>query len=212
MDTSPAWDRPISSLYTDHYELTMLQAALHSGAAERRTVFEAFARGLPEGRRFGIVAGTGRLLAGLADQACDAWRHRDAGLWELERREHYTSSKLSCWQALRCAYHLAQMGQIPGEPTRWAAEAERIRAWVHENCWSDRRRAFVWYPGTEELDTSLLLHAGSGFLIPPGTPHDAHDLGPGTGVMLSTYLVDPDQPLSSFVGAPPGADAADATT
>src|SRR5688500_8971268 len=66
MDTSPAWDRPISSLYTDHYELTMLQAALHSGAAERRTVFEAFARGLPEGRRYGIVAGTGRLLEGLA--------------------------------------------------------------------------------------------------------------------------------------------------
>ena len=66
MDTSPAWDRHVSSLYTDHYELTMLQAALHSGAAERRTVFEAFARGLPEGRRYGIVAGTGRLLEGLA--------------------------------------------------------------------------------------------------------------------------------------------------
>jgi quercetin dioxygenase-like cupin family protein len=54
---------------------------------------------------------------------------------------------------------------------------------------------------------ALLLHAGSGFLIPPGTPHNAHDLGPGTGVMLSTYLVDPDAPLSSFVDAPAGAAA-----
>ena len=45
----------------------MLQAALHSGAAHRRSVFQAFARGLPAGRRYGIVAGTGRLLEGIAN-------------------------------------------------------------------------------------------------------------------------------------------------
>lgn len=54
-------------MYTDHYELTMLQAALHSGAAQRKCVFEAFARRLPDGRRYGIVGGTGRLLEGIAD-------------------------------------------------------------------------------------------------------------------------------------------------
>ncbi|WP_431245539.1 cupin domain-containing protein [Leifsonia xyli] len=46
---------------------------------------------------------------------------------------------------------------------------------------------------------TLLLHAGSGFLIPPDTPHNARDLGPGTGRMLSTYIVSPDAPLASFV-------------
>jgi nicotinate phosphoribosyltransferase len=66
MDTMPFGDGPVTSLCTDHYELTMLQAALHSGASGRRTVFEAFARALPEGRRYGIVAGTGRLLEGIA--------------------------------------------------------------------------------------------------------------------------------------------------
>ena len=45
----------------------MLQAALHSGAAQRKCVFEAFARRLPDGRRYGIVGGTGRLLEGIAD-------------------------------------------------------------------------------------------------------------------------------------------------
>lgn len=45
----------------------MLQAALHSGAAHRKSVFEAFARRLPDGRRYGIVGGTGRLLEGLAN-------------------------------------------------------------------------------------------------------------------------------------------------
>lgn len=54
-------------MYTDHYELTMLQASLHSGAAQRKCVFEAFARRLPDGRRYGIVGGTGRLLEGIAD-------------------------------------------------------------------------------------------------------------------------------------------------
>ncbi|MFB9627867.1 nicotinate phosphoribosyltransferase [Nonomuraea helvata] len=51
-----------TALLTDHYELTMLQAALQSGAAHRRAVFEVFARHLPGGRRYGVVAGTGRVL------------------------------------------------------------------------------------------------------------------------------------------------------
>lgn len=51
-----------SALLTDRYELTMLQAARHSGKADRRTVFEVFSRSLPAGRRFGVFAGTGRLL------------------------------------------------------------------------------------------------------------------------------------------------------
>jgi nicotinate phosphoribosyltransferase len=54
-----------TGLLTDHYELTMLRAALRDGMAERRCVFELFARRLPEGRRYGVVAGTGRFLDAL---------------------------------------------------------------------------------------------------------------------------------------------------
>ncbi|MEH1127658.1 nicotinate phosphoribosyltransferase [Micromonospora sp. CPCC 206061] len=50
------------ALLTDHYELTMLRAALLDGTADRRCVFEVFARRLPTGRRYGVVAGTGRLI------------------------------------------------------------------------------------------------------------------------------------------------------
>jgi nicotinate phosphoribosyltransferase len=60
-----------TALLTDHYELTMLQAALADGAASRRCVFELFARRLPDGRRYGVVAGTGRALDALADFAFD---------------------------------------------------------------------------------------------------------------------------------------------
>jgi len=68
-------DAVLAGLLTDKYELTMLAAALRDGTAHRRTTFELFARRLPEGRRYGVVAGTGRLLEALPrfrfdDEAC----------------------------------------------------------------------------------------------------------------------------------------------
>lgn len=61
--------RASTALLIDQYELTMLQAALRSGTAGRRVAFEVFARHLPNGRRYGVVAGTGRLLDGIDDFA-----------------------------------------------------------------------------------------------------------------------------------------------
>ncbi|WP_036318208.1 nicotinate phosphoribosyltransferase, partial [Microbacterium sp. B24] len=55
-------EAPSSALLTDRYELTMIDAALRDGTAARRCVFELFGRRLPGARRFGVVAGTGRLL------------------------------------------------------------------------------------------------------------------------------------------------------
>ncbi len=52
-----------SALHTDRYELTMLEAGLRDGTAHRRCVFELFARRLPGDRRYGVVAGTGRLIS-----------------------------------------------------------------------------------------------------------------------------------------------------
>ncbi|WP_433673251.1 nicotinate phosphoribosyltransferase [Nocardia sp. CA-136227] len=54
-----------TALLTDQYELTMLAAALADDSAQRQCTFEVFARRLPNGRRYGVVAGTGRLLAAL---------------------------------------------------------------------------------------------------------------------------------------------------
>jgi nicotinate phosphoribosyltransferase len=69
-----------TALLTDRYELTMLQAALADGTAGRRCVFEVFTRRLPHGRRYGVLAGTGRVLEALAD-----FRFGDAELAWLER-------------------------------------------------------------------------------------------------------------------------------
>lgn len=71
-----------TALLTDHYELTMLQAALAAGTASRRSVFELFPRRLPDGRRYGVVAGVGRALEALErfrfdDEVIAFLRHRD---------------------------------------------------------------------------------------------------------------------------------------
>jgi nicotinate phosphoribosyltransferase len=56
-----------TGLLTDHYELTMLGSALADGTADRPCVFEVFARRLPDGRRYGVVAGTTRVLDAIGE-------------------------------------------------------------------------------------------------------------------------------------------------
>ncbi|KRE93732.1 nicotinate phosphoribosyltransferase [Nocardioides sp. Soil774] len=71
--------RTSAALLTDHYELTMVQAARQAGTADRRAVFELFARRLPQGRRYGVVAGVGRAL-----DAIEAFRFDPATIAALE--------------------------------------------------------------------------------------------------------------------------------
>jgi len=82
-----------TSLLTDHYELTMVRAAIHSGVHNRHSVFEMFARRLPEGRRYGIVAGAGRLL-----EALDEFRFSDDDI-DFLRRAGIADDALSEWLA-----------------------------------------------------------------------------------------------------------------
>jgi len=82
-----------TALLTDHYELTMVQAAMGSRTAFRRSVFELFPRRLPEGRRYGVVAGVGRAL-----EAIEAFRFDDATLAYLV--EHgIANEELAHWLA-----------------------------------------------------------------------------------------------------------------
>ena len=82
-----------TALLTDHYELTMLSSALRDGVADRTCVFEVFARRLPDGRRYGVVAGTGRLL-----DAITTFHFTDAELAHLERAEVVDGATLA-WLA-----------------------------------------------------------------------------------------------------------------
>ncbi|MGW3563185.1 nicotinate phosphoribosyltransferase [Streptomyces sp. NPDC000941] len=86
-------DVPSTALFTDRYELTMLQAALHAGTADRRSVFEVFTRRLPEGRRYGVVAGTGRVL-----DAVENFRF-DSGVLDFLADQHIVDEPTLTWLA-----------------------------------------------------------------------------------------------------------------
>ena len=85
-----------TALLTDRYELTMIDAALGSGTADRECVFEVFARRLPEGRRYGVVGGTGRLLELITE-----FRFGDAELGWLRDNNVVSSAALDWLAAYR---------------------------------------------------------------------------------------------------------------
>ncbi|WP_203567327.1 nicotinate phosphoribosyltransferase [Aestuariimicrobium ganziense] len=82
-----------TALLTDHYELTMVQAAVGRGTAFRRSVFELFPRRLPEGRRYGVVAGVGRAL-----EAIEKFRFDEAAL-EFLRSKNVVNDEVATWLA-----------------------------------------------------------------------------------------------------------------
>lgn len=82
-----------TALLTDHYELTMVDAAIQNGTADRECVFELFARKLPNDRRYGVVAGVGRAL-----ELLQHFRFGDSEL-EYLRSHHVVSAGTLDWLA-----------------------------------------------------------------------------------------------------------------
>lgn len=138
----------------------------------------------------------GRRLARTADLVCDLWREPDSGIWEVRSEPvHFTQSKIGCWTALRRAVQLAEQGQIPsGEAGRWRLEAKAIGKFIEEHCWSERKRSYVRFAGSEELDASLLLAILTGYGDSAGgrlgQTVDAIRRELGTGALLRRYSGD----------------------
>lgn len=98
------------------------------------------------------------MLAQLASRCADHWRQKDSGIWELPEEQHYTNSKVSCWQALARAVELADAGHIPATwRDRWARERDRVADWIDEHCWSEERQSYLAFPGSDMLDASVAL-------------------------------------------------------
>ncbi|MFN0029076.1 MAG: nicotinate phosphoribosyltransferase [Acidimicrobiales bacterium] len=94
LDVTPGDQRwTPTGLLTDHYELTMLDAALRSGVAQHRATFECFPRRLPPGRRYGVMAGVGRLV-----EALHVFRFDDGALTWLSQ-QGFLSARALQWLA-----------------------------------------------------------------------------------------------------------------
>ena len=59
---------------------------------------------------------------------------------------------------------LAEKGHLPSTCIpRWSRERERIKVWVDEHCWSEKKQAYTFYAGSDHLDASLTLAPYFGF-------------------------------------------------
>ncbi|KJV44443.1 glycoside hydrolase family 15 [Pantoea sp. BL1] len=112
---------------------------------------------------------TSRMLGKLANYCADQWRQKDSGIWELPDEQHYTHSKMACWQALDSAVSLAKAKHI--EPTwvkRWERERDRISEWIEQHCWSEQKQAYLFYPHADDkLDAALALVHHYGNTVKP---------------------------------------------
>jgi GH15 family glucan-1,4-alpha-glucosidase len=180
IDDVPGW-RGIGPVVTGNDAENQLQLGVYGDLFEMITAY------VGEGNV--LDAGTARLLSSVADRTCDHWRERDSGMWELEDLEHYTSSKMGCWQALDRAVELARLGQISGDVERWTAEREAVRQWIETEGWNQELGSYVMYPGSRRLDASVLLHAPSGFDQGPkmSSTIDAITERLGAGVLVYRY-------------------------
>lgn len=119
-------------------------------------IFETAARFVACGNI--LDARSAETLAHLADECADRWRLKDSGIWELEDVQHYTMSKVSCWQALARAVELADSGHIPTTcRDRWQRERDRVASWINSQCWSETKAAYLFYPGSDRLDAAMAL-------------------------------------------------------
>jgi GH15 family glucan-1,4-alpha-glucosidase len=95
------------------------------------------------------------------------WGNEDSGIWELDEQRQYTISKIGCWVALDRAQRLADDGEIPADNrAKWRDSADELQEWIERNCWSEAKRAYTFYAGTDDLDAAVLLSARNGYCDP----------------------------------------------
>jgi GH15 family glucan-1,4-alpha-glucosidase len=104
------------------------------------------------------------LQLALMDFLESGWKQADEGIWEVRgERRHFTHSKVMAWVAADRAVRSVEELVMPGPVDQWRALRDDISRWVLENGVDDRG-VFVQYPGSRELDASLLMVPLVGFL------------------------------------------------
>jgi GH15 family glucan-1,4-alpha-glucosidase len=101
----------------------------------------------------------------LGERAAQLYKQPDAGIWEYRGRERvHTFSAVMCWAACDHLAKIARRLEIPGRAKYWQTTADRIHADICEQAWDDDKQAFTESFGRPELDASMLLLHGLGFI------------------------------------------------
>jgi GH15 family glucan-1,4-alpha-glucosidase len=111
-----------------------------------------------------LSAAAGERLADIGDLLAHIWRKEDSGLWELGSSAQYGTSKLGVWVAFERLLKLVSRGQVPPRHVdRWTRARDEARDYIETHLFSERRGAYLFQPGGDELDCGMLLAARRGF-------------------------------------------------
>jgi GH15 family glucan-1,4-alpha-glucosidase len=106
-------------------------------------------------------------LRRIVDWVSCNWRRDDEGIWETRGgRRPFVYSKLMCWVALDRGLRLADKRSFPADRARWLVERDAIYEDIMAHGWSEQRRSFVQYYGSDTIDASNLLMPLTFFLSP----------------------------------------------
>ena len=114
---------------------------------------------------------TGRMLERIAERVCDVWTK--PGLGYLGTRDpaalHDLQDGLLGGPGPDGPARRTRPGGRARRRARWRAEASAIRDWVNVRCWSEAKRSYTFYAGSDDLDASVLLAGRMGF-VPGDSP------------------------------------------
>ncbi len=98
---------------------------------------------------------------------CRNWERPDRSIWEVRGpMQTFTYSRLQSWVALDRGIRMARQRSFPSDLGLWFRERDRIYRAIMKDCWSDSKRAFVQYPGSDALDASVLVMPMMRFIAP----------------------------------------------
>jgi GH15 family glucan-1,4-alpha-glucosidase len=97
-------------------------------------------------------------MRAILDWLGDNWDQPDEGIWEVRGgKRDFTYSRIMTWVAFDRAIRIQRKRGLPADTARWRAVRDAAYEWVMTHGWSESRRAFVQYAGSDVLDASLLV-------------------------------------------------------
>ena len=104
-------------------------------------------------------------LEAAANWACEHWREKDEGIWEVRGgAREFLYSRLTDWVAIDRAIAIAQRRSLPAPLSRWIEERDTIHHEIYNGFWNEEKKAFVQYKGADTLDASALMMPLVGFI------------------------------------------------
>jgi GH15 family glucan-1,4-alpha-glucosidase len=107
------------------------------------------------------------LLKSLVNPLTKIWKEKDHGIWEFRNiKKHFVFSKLMAWVAIDRGIRVAEHFKKQCPLGEWRRVKDEIKQEILTKGWNRKKKSFIMYYGSDEIDASLLLMNYYGFISP----------------------------------------------